>query len=158
MTSPSRPIAQPPEELHEPAVGKNVIFYDGVCGFCNKFVQFVIAEDHDGVFYFASLQSDFAGLTLGRRGADPNILDTVYVLAKYGTADEKMLTKSEAVVYTVGQLRPWLRPFATILGIMPKAVRDLGYAMVAKIRYKLFGKYDQCMLPSPETKQRFIAT
>jgi len=156
MTKSQRPLTQESEELHQPCVGKHIIFYDGVCGLCNKFIQFVIENDTNGLFYFAALQSDFAGNTLRRRGADPTKLDTVYVVANYGTPKEKTLKMSDAAVFAISQLKPWVRPFATILGIIPKPLRDLGYSTVAKIRYKLFGKYDSCMLPTPETRTRFI--
>jgi predicted DCC family thiol-disulfide oxidoreductase YuxK len=152
-----QPLASDSEELYETARGKHIIFYDGVCGLCNKFIQFVIDNDKHGVFFFAALQSDFASRTLSRRGADALNLDTVYILSDYGNPDkERLFNKSDAVIFATGQLKAWVKPFATILRLFPKPLRDFGYSTVAKIRYKLFGKFDQCMLPTAETRSRFI--
>jgi predicted DCC family thiol-disulfide oxidoreductase YuxK len=158
-TGNQQPHTHDSDELYSDALGRHIIFYDGVCGLCNKFIQFVIDNDTDGRFFFAALQSDFAKNTLGHRGADAESLNTVYVLSNYGDAQqERLYNKSDAVAFTTGQLKPWIKPIAFFIKIFPKPLRDFGYETVAKIRYKLFGKYDQCMLPSPETRARFIAT
>lgn len=144
-------------ELYQAAIGKHIIFYDGVCGLCNKFIQFVIDNDKDGAFFFAALQSDFASKTLGQRGVNAGNLDTVYILSNYGDDHkERLYNKSDAVAFSTSQLKPWIKPLAFLIKIFPKPLRDFGYETVAKIRYKLFGKHDQCMLPSPETRARFI--
>lgn len=156
-TENKQPTASDSTELYQTAVGKHIVFYDGVCGLCNKFIQFVIDNDTNGVFFFAALQSEFASRTLGRRGVNAGNLDTVYILSNYGDAQkEQLYNRSDAVAFAVSQLKPWIKPLAFLIKIFPKPIRDFGYAMVAKIRYKLFGKHDQCMLPSPETRARFI--
>ena len=145
------------DELYPDAVGRHIIFYDGVCGLCNKFIQFVIDNDSNGLFFFAALQSEFAKNTLARRGANAEDLNTVYVLSNYGNGqEERLFNKSDAVAFTTSQLKPWIKPAAFFIKVFPKPLRDFGYETVAKIRYKLFGKHDQCMLPSPETRARFI--
>jgi len=145
------------DELYKDAVGKHIIFYDGVCGLCNKFIQFVIDNDKDGVFFFAALQSEFAKNTLACRGANAEDLNTVYVLSNYGDEHrERLFNRSDAVVFTTSMLKPWIKPIAFFIKIFPKPMRDFGYETVAKVRYKLFGKHDSCMLPSQETRTRFI--
>lgn len=144
-------------DVHASAVGKNIVFYDGVCGLCNRFIQFVIDNDKDGLFFFAALQNDFAKKTLSKFGIDANALDTVYILSNYADpAKQRLYNRSDAIIFATGQLKNWIRPFSAIIKLVPKPLRDFGYKFVASIRYKLFGKYDTCMLPTAETRARFI--
>ncbi len=144
------------EGLHQPSIGKHIVFFDGVCGFCNRFIQFVLENDKNDAFNFASLQSEFGTKTLAKKGINAGDLNTVYLIADYGTNKEKILNKSDAVIFATSRLNSWLRPLATIFGFFPKPLRDFGYDMVAKIRYRIFGKLEHCMLPSPETRAKFI--
>lgn len=144
-------------EVFASAEGKNIVFYDGVCGLCNRFIQFVIDNDKDGLFFFAALQNDFAKNTLSKFGVDANALDTVYILSNYGDVDKQRLyNRSDAIIFATGQLKNWVRPFSAIIKLFPKPLRDFGYKFIASIRYKLFGRYDTCMLPTAETRARFI--
>lgn len=136
--------------------GKHVLFYDGVCGLCNHFTQVVIDADKNGEFAYAPLQSDFAREVLTAHGKNPENLDTVYLLADYGTPKEKLYRKSGAALYIGKQLNGLTRIAATLAGLIPAPIRDWGYDRVASIRYKLFGKYDTCMIPPPDVKERFI--
>lgn len=136
--------------------GKHVLFYDGVCGLCNHFTQVVIGADKKGEFAYAPLQSDFAREVLTAHGKNPDDLDTVYVLADYGTPREKLYRKSGAALFIGTQLNGLTRIAASLALLIPAPIRDWGYDRVASIRYKLFGKYDTCMLPPPDVKQRFI--
>lgn len=156
MTGQLNSISAGEDYLHESSIGKHIIFFDGVCGFCNRFIQFVLENDKNDLFNFASLQSEFADATLAKRGFNAADLNTVYLIANYGTDKEKVLSKSDAIIFAAGRLNGWMKPFATIFGYLPKALRDFGYDIVAKIRYRLFGKLEQCMLPSPETRAKFI--
>ncbi len=156
MTGQLNSISTGEDYLHESSIGKHIIFFDGVCGFCNRFIQFVLENDKGDLFNFASLQSEFANATLAKRGFNTADLNTVYLISNYGTDTEKVLTKSDAIIFVASQLRGWKKPFATIFGYFPKPLRDFGYDIVAKIRYRLFGKLEQCMLPSPESRVKFI--
>jgi predicted DCC family thiol-disulfide oxidoreductase YuxK len=144
------------DDLHQPSIGKHIVFFDGVCGFCNRFIQVLLEKDKQDAFHFASLQSEFANATLAKKGINSADLNTVYIIANYGTDKEKVLNKSDAIVFAAGQLDWWIRPFATIFGFFPKPLRNFGYDIVAKIRYRLFGKLEHCMLPSPEARAKFI--
>ena len=75
-----------------------IILYDGVCGLCNRLVQFLLKHDKDGRLRFASLQSDFAVKVLGRHGLDPKDLDTVHVVVNYDQPGERVLQRSDAVL------------------------------------------------------------
>lgn len=128
-----------------------VLFYDGVCGLCDRLVQFVLVRDRAARISFAPLQGPTAAETLVPRGADPSKLDTLYVL----TEDGRLLQRARAVLHLCGLLGlPWklLRVFA----IVPTPLLDLGYRVVARVRYRLFGKLDACRLPRADEKVRFL--
>ena len=130
---------------------RDILFYDGVCGLCDRLVQFVLRRDRRGRFAFAALQSDFAAETLRRFGRDARDLDTVYVV----TSDGLLLHKGRAILFVLRALGfPW--SLAAVLSILPWRVVDWCYDRVAHSRYRLFGRYDQCRLPAPEERSRFI--
>ena len=133
-----------------------IVLYDGVCGLCNSLVQFLIKRDKRGALRFASLQSDLAANALGRHGIDPKDLDTVYLVVNYEQSEERILNRSDAILragYELGG--PWTT-LAAIGRIVPRAVRNLAYRVVARNRYRVFGKYEACMLPDPNQQDRFL--
>lgn len=97
-------IADDSEKWASGSVAHPILLYDGVCGLCNRLVQFVLRRDRAGWFRFASLQSALAGRILARHGADARDLDTVYVVVDYEQADERVLNRSDAVVFILRQL------------------------------------------------------
>ena len=137
-----------------------ILLYDGVCGLCNRLVQFVLRRDADAVFRFASLQSPPARRILARHGADPADLDTVYVVLSYDLPDERLLPRSDAVIFILRQLgkhkHTLLRGARFLLSLIPRPLRDCGYRIVARNRYRIFGRSETCMLPAPEHRDRFI--
>jgi predicted DCC family thiol-disulfide oxidoreductase YuxK len=133
-----------------------IIFYDGVCGLCNRLVQFLIKRDKRGALRFASLQSDFAAKVLGRHGIDPTDLDTVHVVVNYEQPDERVLNRSDAILRAWSELGGFWKTLAAIAQIIPRALRDLLYRFVARNRYQVFGKYETCMLPDPNQRSRFL--
>ena len=137
-----------------------ILLYDGVCGLCNRFVRFVLERDRAGTFRFAALQSEFARAALARHGLDADALETVYVLRPAGEGEasgEAVLARSAAVLFVLSRLgRPWA--WLRALGILPAPVLDLGYRLVARYRYRLFGRSDACRLPEPGWTERFIAS
>ncbi len=133
-----------------------IVLYDGVCALCNRFVQFVLRRDHNAVFRFASLQSAFAAPILTRHGASPTDLDTVYVVVNHELPDEYVLSRSEAILFVLRDLAgPW-RALASLLQLMPKSLRDAVYNAVARRRYRIFGRYEVCMLPPDQDRGRFL--
>lgn len=133
-----------------------IMFYDGVCGLCNRLVQFLLKHDKNGRLRFASLQSDFAAKVLGRHGIDPKDLDTVNVVVNYDEPDERVLQRSDAVLRAGRELGGFWGTSSSIARIVPRALRDLTYRIVAQNRYRVFGKYDTCMLPDPNQRSRFL--
>ena len=133
-----------------------ILLYDGVCGLCNRMVQFILRRDRDAVFRFASLQSAFAARILTRHGRDPVELDTFYVVMHYNEPTEALLSRSDPVIYVLKQLGGIWRVAAFALGIMPRFFRDWAYSIVARNRYRIFGRYDTCPLPSESIRSRFL--
>jgi|SRR5579863_2754864 len=138
-----------------------ILLYDGVCGLCNRFVQFVLRRDRSAIFRFASLQSKLAAGILARHGADPTSLDTVYVvvnpaLDQGGESGEVLLARSDAVVFVLQQLGSVWPAAAFLLRLLPTFLRDAVYNTVARRRYRIFGRSETCVLPNPEERNRFL--
>jgi predicted DCC family thiol-disulfide oxidoreductase YuxK len=133
-----------------------IILYDGVCGLCNRLVQFLLKHDREGHLRFASLQSDFAAKVLGRHGIDPKDLDTVQVVVKYDQPDERVLQRSDAILRAGRELGGFWGASASVGKVVPRPLRDLVYRFVATNRYRVFGKYDTCMLPDANQRSRFL--
>ena len=133
-----------------------IVFYDGVCGLCNRLVQFLLKRDKRGRLRFASLQSEFAERVLARHGIDPKDLDTVQVVVNYDRPDEQVVNRSDAVLRAGQELGlPW-NILARLGRIVPRPLRDVVYGFVARNRYRVFGKYETCMLPDPNQQHRFL--
>lgn len=127
-----------------------VLLFDGVCNLCNGVVQFVIERDPAGTISFAPLQSAAGRRLLDRVGRDPGALDTV-VLVDGGTA----YTKSDAAIRVARHLGGVYR-LAVLGRLVPRVLRDAVYDFVADNRYDWFGRREQCMVPTPELRDRFI--
>jgi len=127
-----------------------VILFDGVCNLCNGVVQFVIARDPTGRFRFAALQSDAARRLLGRRDPPREWPDSIVLVEDGG-----VFTRSTAALRVARGLRfPW--PLAYVFVGVPRPLRDRVYDIVARNRYRWFGRRDACMLPTPELRARFV--
>jgi predicted DCC family thiol-disulfide oxidoreductase YuxK len=133
-----------------------IILYDGVCGLCNRLVQFLLKHDKQGRLRFAALQSDFAEKVLGRHGIDAKDLDTVQVIENYEQPGERVLQRSNAILRAGRELGGLWGASSSIAKIIPRPLRDLVYRFVATNRYRMFGKYDTCMLPDPDQRSRFL--
>jgi predicted DCC family thiol-disulfide oxidoreductase YuxK len=139
----------------EPVETAAVLLYDGVCGLCNRTVQFTLRHDHAGRFRFAPLQGSFARKALARYGKNAGDLDSVYVLADFGRPTEKLLARSDAILYVLGTIGGIWRLSA--LGyLVPRPVRSRVYDFIARRRYRWFGRYDSCVLPAAAQRKRFI--
>lgn len=132
-----------------------IVLYDGVCGLCNHLVQFLLKRDTRDRIRFASLQSEFTSKLLIRHGVDPKDLDTVYVVKNYGQPDEALLARSDAILYMVSQLGG-IWSLSGIARVLPRAFRDAVYKIVARNRYRVFGKHESCMLPDPKHRAKFL--
>ncbi|MBL7856909.1 MAG: thiol-disulfide oxidoreductase DCC family protein [Cyclobacteriaceae bacterium] len=129
---------------------ESILFFDGVCNLCNGAVQFIIKRDSHQRFKFASLQSAFGQQHLKQAGLSTTKLDT-FILFQ----NNKLYTRSDAALEVARNLNN-LWPLLYVFRIIPRFIRDFLYLTIAKNRYRLFGRTDHCMAPSPETKSRFI--
>jgi len=118
-------------------------------------VQFILKRDRHDRFRFASLQSDFTREVLTRHGLDPDDLDTVYVIRRHAQPDEKLLGRSDAILYMLEQLGGVWK-LMTVGRILPRVFRDAVYKIVARNRYRVFGKHESCMLPEPKHRAKFV--
>lgn len=126
-----------------------IILFDGVCNLCNGFVQRIIAADQKDFFRFAALQSD-AGQQLLK--AHPNLKDLKSIVYLQGN---EVFTKSSAALKIGSHLGGFW--YLVRLGyIFPSFLRDAIYEFVAKHRYKWFGEKQECMVPTPALKAKFL--
>jgi predicted DCC family thiol-disulfide oxidoreductase YuxK len=136
------------------APGRHVVLYDGLCGVCNRFNRFVLDRDPEGRFVFAALQSPTARALLAPHGATPDDLDTVWVLARERDS-ERALARSDAVFFVLRELGGVWRALSW-LRVLPRPLRDVGYRIFARARYRLLGRHDTCPLPRPGETERFL--
>lgn len=129
---------------------EHVVLYDGVCNLCNGSVQFILRNDPRGKFRFAALQSEMGAKMLAGFGVPADRLDTLVYLR-----NGRLFTRSSAALHIARALRfPW--PLLTVLLVIPRPLRDTVYRWVASNRYRWFGKSDQCMVPTPDVRARFL--
>lgn len=128
-----------------------VVLFDGICNLCNGAVKFIIKNDPQGYFHFASLQSEEGREVLLEIGEDPAIMETFVLI----TPEGKIYKRSKAAFKIARQLRgAW--PVLSIFGVLPQVVTDGVYNFISRNRYKWFGHRDKCMMPKPEWKERFL--
>ncbi len=126
-----------------------IIYFDGVCGLCNGFVDLVLKIDRKHEFKFSALQSDFARTQL------PEALTRELKTIVY-QKDAQIYVRSDAVLEVLRDLGGFWS-IAAAAAILPRNLRDGAYDLVAENRYRLFGKKDSCRLPTPEERSRFIS-
>jgi predicted DCC family thiol-disulfide oxidoreductase YuxK len=127
-----------------------VVLFDGICTLCNSSVQFLIRRDRQARLRFASLQSNFGQSVLQKFNLPQNNFSSFVLLE-----GEKIYLRSSAALRVTHYLGSFWK-FFQIFWIVPPFVRDAIYDFIAKNRYKWFGKKPECMLPSPELKERFL--
>lgn len=129
-------------------INKDIIFFDGVCNLCNGAVNFIIDRDPKHKFQFASLQSAKAKELLPERAFD---VDSILLLRN----DGQLLKKSSAALEIAKNLSGgWFLLY--VFKIVPTFIRDAVYDLIAKNRYKWFGKLDSCRVPTPDLQERFL--
>ena len=135
-----------------PAGGEpdGLILFDGVCVFCSRWVRFVIARDAQRRFVFLPIQSDRGGALATRCGINPVGPETNAVVL-----DGQIWCKSDAALQVLGRLPGW--GWVRALRCLPRALRDPVYDRVARNRYRLFGRTEACMIPSPHERGRFLS-
>ncbi|ASB90553.1 thiol-disulfide oxidoreductase DCC family protein [Bacillus sonorensis] len=128
----------------------HIVLFDGICNFCNGAVQLIIKHDPEGLFSFASLQSDIGRKLLKQHRLPADHFDSL-ILIKNG----RVYMKSSAVLQVAKSL-PGLWRAAAVFLIIPKPLRDAVYSLIARNRYKWFGQKETCMIPGPDIRKRFL--
>ena len=131
-----------------------ILLYDGVCGFCNRAVQFTILVDRHARIRFATVQGPFGQAVIARH-PELRDVDSLILVENPDTPDERVFIRSDGVLRGSRHVGwPWR--VAEALRIIPAFIRDAGYDAFARIRYRVFGRYDTCPIPSAEQRARFI--
>lgn len=128
---------------------KKLVLFDGVCNLCNDSVQFIIRHDQKDVFRFASLQSEVGKQVIAEYLPDLQGMSSIVLLE-----EDQVFLKSTAALKIADSLNSfsWMSFFLKL----PRSWRDFIYDLIAKNRYKLFGKKEHCMIPTTELKAKFI--
>jgi predicted DCC family thiol-disulfide oxidoreductase YuxK len=128
----------------------DIIIFDGVCHLCARSVRFILAHEVRPALRFVPVQSPAGARIMREFGLSGEDAKTFVLVV-----DGRAYVRSEAAVRVARHLRfPW-----SLLGtirVLPRAVRDLGYDVVARNRYRWFGRSESCMVPTPEVRARFI--
>jgi predicted DCC family thiol-disulfide oxidoreductase YuxK len=144
MAEPTIDPASEAQPLDQP-----IVFYDGACGLCDRFVQFVLRHDRDGRFRFAPLQGEtFAAY---RPRVDAADLSTMVLVDEAG-----LHTRSTAALRVVRSLGGLWGPIGRLGLLLPRPLRDLGYRAVARVRHRLFPPPSSCRRPDPAHRPRFL--
>lgn len=139
----------PADQREIGAAGRAILFFDGVCGLCNRSVDFALARDRRQRLLFAPLQGETARERLDQ--SDVESLSTVILADARGVH-----RRSSAVVRVLWLLGGGWRIAGTLLWLVPKPLRNLGYKLVARYRYRWFGRKETCRMPTPDERSRFL--
>ena len=138
--------------------GRLVVGFDGYCGLCSRSVRWLLKRDRRDRFRFVSLESEMIAGVLARHslsGLD-DASGTMLVVRDAGRAEESVLVRSDAVVALLLELpRPWPMVGLMLKGI-PRPLRDLAYRLIARWRYRIWGRLESCPLPTAEERERFL--
>lgn len=145
---PEPPRVEPP--CGKPGEASATIVFDGVCLLCNGWVKFLLRHDRRGRYRFAAMQGQAGRALLLQHGLDPDDPLSFLLVDASGA-----WTDSDAIVRVPAGLGGIWR-LATVLRVVPSGVRDIGYRLIARNRYRWFGRTEHCMLPSPEQRARFL--
>ena len=132
-----------------------IVLFDGVCALCDRTVQFLLKKDKQGVLKFAPLQGPTAAAILKRHPQIEDKTRSVILVQNYETPSESISIRSQAILDCLSALGGFWR-VVSLLRIIPGFFRDTIYNFIATNRYKWFGKYEECIVPSPEFRERFL--
>ena len=136
-----------------------LMLYDGLCGFCNSSVQWLLKRDKFDRFRFAPQQSTLAGDVLLRHGIDRQAMlksNSVYLVMDLGSSSERLLQRSDVTVQALLSLGGKWKLLGYCLRMLPRFIRDAGYTLVAQNRYRLSGRYDVCPIPTAGERAKFL--
>lgn len=142
-----------------------LVIFDGHCGYCNRAVRWFLRRDRDDCLRFVASESPTVaefltsyGISETDRGLGSSTISpsTILVVRHPGRGDEQVLVRSEAALAMLGALpSPW-PAVAAVMKVIPRPVRDLGYRLVARYRYRIWGRLETCPIPTAEERSRFL--
>jgi predicted DCC family thiol-disulfide oxidoreductase YuxK len=128
----------------------SIVLYDGTCGLCHKSVNWILRHERDHDLKFAPLQGSTAAALRAQHPEIPDLVETVVLVD-----GDKPRLRSKAILYLARHLRaPWRWLYR--VRWLPGFILDLGYRVIAKVRYRIWGRADVCQLPSPDERARFL--
>ncbi len=143
-----------PSSSSSSSSSQRLALFDGYCGLCDASVQWILERDPAGAIHFAPLQSGVARDILSRHPEVPEGIDSILFVERAEDGTERLYWRSRAIFRLARHLaRPW-RALAW-LSLIPWPLTDLGYRLVAALRYRIWGKRDSCRIPTPEERERF---
>ena len=128
-----------------------ILLFDGHCNFCNAWVKLIVQRDTTKNILFAPLQS-----SVGKKMLEEHKIDVNYTDSLVFFEEEKFSLSSTAALRIYAYLDGWVQHLQ-LLSAVPRPLRDALYHFIAKFRYKWFGRSEQCMVPTPELRERFLA-
>ena len=140
--------------------GRLLVVYDGECGFCNHSIRWLLRRDGKDRLRFAPSTDPAVAELLAGHGAQPFGKDpgreTVMVFRNIGTPLEELLVRSNAILACLRVLpQPW-RMLGAMLRLIPRPLREAGYRFIARERYRIWGRYETCPIPTPEESRHFL--
>ncbi|MEO8501858.1 MAG: DCC1-like thiol-disulfide oxidoreductase family protein [Vicinamibacteria bacterium] len=133
----------------------HLVLYDGVCGLCDRFVQFLLRIDRHDRLRFAALQGPIGTRILEQAGRTRSALSTVIVVVDYEQATQRLLDRSDAGLFAIASTGGLYRA-AGGLRLVPHFIRDAVYNFIARRRYQMFGRFEACPIPRPSTRAKFL--
>jgi predicted DCC family thiol-disulfide oxidoreductase YuxK len=136
-----------------------ILIYDGLCGFCNQTVQRILKRDRFDRFRFAAQQSHWAEEVLLRHGIDRDAMlrqNSVYLVLNPNSPEERVVLRSDVMINALLLLGGVWRVVGRCLQLVPRFVRDAGYTLVARNRFRLSRKYEVCPLPTAADRKKFV--
>jgi predicted DCC family thiol-disulfide oxidoreductase YuxK len=134
-------------------MSQQVLLYDGLCGFCNTTVQFILGHESKGTLLFAPLQGTFAAGVIDRHPELKAVDSLVWVDA--GNPDERVKARSSAAL-TVAWYMGGMWRLVMVLWLIPRPLRDFAYDQFARRRFQFFGRYGSCPVPGKAVRDRFL--
>jgi predicted DCC family thiol-disulfide oxidoreductase YuxK len=132
-----------------------IVLYDGLCGMCDGVVQFLLRHDKKDAFRFAPQQNEIAQKILARHALSPATMETICVIENYNSPQEQVHTKSDAALRIADGLGGiWSLTLAARL--LPRSFRDACYDLVARNRYRIFGRRTECRIPTTHDQHKFL--
>ncbi len=143
------------EPEHAEIEGRALLLFDGVCALCNGVVQFLLKHDRQEKLRYAPLQSALGREILDRLGIH-TFPDGVMLLTDALTPQERLYQRSDAVAAALTLLaQPW-RLLGRLVKLVPRPLREFGYGVIARLRYRILGRYDTCPLPPLDQRRKLL--